>query len=66
MRLVFVMTAVLALSACSTGRFEPAGSFTDPLCMPDGSVTFYEFANSTGKYDDTRASKANCPWNKKG
>ncbi|MGE5503278.1 MAG: hypothetical protein ACM31L_02535 [Actinomycetota bacterium] len=55
----------MTLSACNDGRFEPGGSFLDPLCMPDGSVVFYETPNSKGQYDEVRASKANCPWNKK-
>jgi hypothetical protein len=36
----------------------------DPLCMPDGSVVFYEYPNQQGQYDEVTANKANCPWNK--
>ncbi len=64
MRYVILLAGVLALAACSNGRSEPEGSFFDPVCMPDGSVVFYQYANQSGKYDATQASKANCTWNR--
>lgn len=69
MRYVALLAATLALAACSSGeqtmgRAEPGGSFMDPLCMPDGSVVYYEYANRAGQYDEVTANKANCPWNR--
>jgi hypothetical protein len=70
MRYATLFAGALLLAACSgsgekqMGRAEPGGSFLDPLCMPDGSVVFYEYANRAGQYDEVTASKANCPWNK--
>jgi hypothetical protein len=64
-----VIGATLLLAACSgsgtNGRAEPNSTFADPLCMPDGSVVFYEYANRNGAYDEVTASKANCAWNKR-
>lgn len=70
MRYAALLAATLALAACAgsgertTGRAEPGGSFMDPLCMPDGSVVYYEYANKAGQYDEVTANKANCPWNR--
>ena len=72
MRYVALCAAALLLAGCGmiggdqrvAGRMEPGGSFADPLCMPDGSVVFYEYPNSRGEYDEVTASKANCPWNR--
>jgi|GEM_PF-1042186 len=70
MRTFALLIATLALVACSsgeertTGRMEPGSSFLDPLCMPDGSVVYYEYANRAGQYDEVTANKANCPWNR--
>jgi len=70
MRYAALLAGVLMLAACSgsgertMGRAEPGGSAFDPLCMPDGSVVFYEYANRAGQYDEVTANKANCPWNK--
>lgn len=70
MRYAALLAAVLVLAACSNsgertmGRAEPGGSMLDPLCMPDGSVVYYEYANRAGQYDEVTANKANCPWNK--
>lgn len=70
MRYAAALAAILLLGACTanpnqtSGRAEPGGSFLDPLCMPDGSVVYYEYANRAGQYDEVTANKANCPWNK--
>lgn len=69
MRTFALLVAALALVACSSGertmgRAEPGGSVLDPLCMPDGSVVYYEYANRAGQYDEVTANKANCPWNR--
>ncbi len=63
MKIVTALGFALLLAACS-GRAEPQGSFLDPVCMPDGSVSFTQQANADGTYGDPRASKANCSWNK--
>ena len=68
-RASLVIGATLLLAACSSsgtdGRMEPGSTLADPLCMPDGSVVFYEYANRAGAYDEVTASKANCPWNRR-
>jgi hypothetical protein len=70
MRYVSLCAGALLLAGCGmmatqqAGRMEPGGSFADPLCMPDGSVVYYEYANKNGQYDEVTASKANCPWSR--
>ncbi len=68
MRYTVFLAGALLLAACSgsdrMSRAEPGGSVFDPLCMPDGSVVFYEYANKAGQYDEVTANKANCPWNR--
>jgi len=64
MRYVLFIAAVLTLAACGNSRDEPNGSFLDPVCMPDGSVVYRQYPNSSGTFDATQASKANCPWNR--
>ena len=62
---VLLLGSAVALSACGAGRAEPGGSFFDPLCMPDGSVVFYEYSRPDGSYDTTTAKRENCPWFKR-
>lgn len=71
MRYLALCVGALLLAGCGMmgeqragGRMEPGGSFADPLCMPDGSVVYYEYPNKSGQYDEVTASKANCPWNR--
>jgi hypothetical protein len=64
MRYAVLAVTALLIAACSGGRSEPGGSFADPLCMPDGTVVFYEYPSKSGQYDEVTATKANCPWNK--
>jgi hypothetical protein len=61
MRYAVIGALMLGLTACAD-RPEPGGSFTDPLCMPDGSVVFFEYKRKDGTYDETTAKKENCPW----
>jgi len=63
MKTIAALGVLLMLAACS-GRSEPQGSFLDPVCMPDGSVSFFQPANSKGGYDEPVAKKENCAWNK--
>ena len=65
MKYLGLAACILALGACTDGRFEPGGSFLDPLCMPDGSVVFYEYPNKAGQFDEVKANKGNCVWNQK-
>ena len=65
MRVLVASLLLLGLSACAGGRTEPGGSVFDPLCMPDGSVVFYEYPNKAGQFDEVTANKQNCVWNKK-
>ena len=65
MRAVLAGLSLFALAACADGRPEPGGSLFDPLCMPDGSVVFYEYPNKAGQFDEVTANKQNCVWNKK-
>jgi hypothetical protein len=61
MRYAVIGALMLGLTACAD-RPEPGGSFLDPLCMPDGSVVFFEYKKKDGTYDETTAKKENCPW----
>jgi hypothetical protein len=63
MKTIAAFGLVILLAACA-GRSEPEGSFLDPVCMPDGSVSFRQNPTDTGEYATPRATKANCPWNK--
>jgi hypothetical protein len=62
MKTIAAIGMLLMLAAC--GRAEPNGSFFDPVCMPDGSVSFFQPANASGGYDEPRAKKEYCSWNK--
>ena len=64
MRYILFVLAAMTLVACGGGRSEPQGSVLDPVCMPDGSVVYRQYPNTSGQYDATQASKANCPWNR--
>ena len=63
MRYAILIAGALILTACG-GRDEPNGSFLDPVCMPDGSVVYQQYPNTSGQYDATQASKAYCSWNR--
>lgn len=63
MKYAVMAAALLGLAACGD-RAEPGGSFADPLCMPDGSVVWYEYKKKDGTFDETTAKKENCPWYK--
>ncbi|WP_096701176.1 hypothetical protein [Magnetospirillum sp. 15-1] len=63
-KIILAMGAVLLLAGCGAGRWEPFGGITDPVCMPDGSVSFYQQADDKGNLGTPRATKENCPWNK--
>lgn len=63
-KIILAMGTVMLLAGCGPGRWEPFGGFTDPVCMPDGSVSFYQEADAKGNLGTPRATKENCPWNK--
>ncbi|CAA7627718.1 conserved hypothetical protein [Candidatus Terasakiella magnetica] len=63
-KVILTLGTVLLLAGCSDGRFEPFGGFLDPVCMPDGSVAFYQEADANGQLGEPRAKKENCSWNK--
>lgn len=67
MKLGVVMTAFAAivLAGCASGESRPAGSFLNPVCAPDGSVVYTQYANKEGSFDGVKASLENCPWYKK-
>jgi len=58
------VAALLLLAGCVNGRFEPFGGVADPVCMPDGSVAFYQQAHADGSLGQPVARKEYCPWNK--
>jgi hypothetical protein len=61
MKYAFLAAALLGLAACGD-RFQPGGSFTDPVCMPSGGVALWEFKRTDGSFDEVTAKKENCPW----
>ena len=67
MKTVAAIGMLALLAACGTGssRPEPAGTFLDPVCMPDGSVVYNQLANDDGKYNTPVAKAEYCPWYKK-
>lgn len=67
MRIGLVVLALgsVLLAACAGGSSRSAGgSFLNPVCAPDGSVVYRQYANSGGMYDGVKASVENCSWNK--
>lgn len=63
MKTLAVVGMLVLLAGCA-GRGEPEGSFFDPVCMPDGSVSWRQLSDDKGEYAKPIATKANCPWNK--
>lgn len=63
MKAIAAIGLLILLAGCA-GRGEPEGSFLDPVCMPDGSVSWRQLSNDKGEFTTPIASKANCPWNK--
>ncbi len=62
---VTLTLALIALAGCSQGRdSQKVGSVLDPLCAPDGSVVYVQYSDSKGEFNDLKASRANCAWNK--
>lgn len=63
--LAVLIVSSFVLAACAGGDSRTAGSALNPLCAPDGSVVYTQYANSAGSFDGVKASTENCPWNKK-
>lgn len=63
MKAIVAIGLMILLTGCA-GRGEPEGSFLDPVCMPDGSVSWRQLSNDKGEFTTPIATKANCPWNK--
>lgn len=63
MKYAALAAIIVGLSACAD-RMQPGGSILDPVCMPDGSVVLSEYKRPDGTFDETTASKKNCPWNR--
>jgi hypothetical protein len=59
---LIALGSLLVLSGC--GRPQPEGSLFHPVCMPDGSVVFWQQPDANGTYGKPVASHANCAWNK--
>jgi ABC-type glycerol-3-phosphate transport system substrate-binding protein len=56
-----MMRLLLLALAAAGGLSGCTGRFSDPLtCLPDGSVTVWEYPNSQGSYDGLKSSSANC------
>ncbi len=64
-KIILALGTVLMLTACGPGRWEPFGAFTDPVCLKDGSVSFYQQADDKGNLGDPIAKKEYCAWNMK-
>ncbi len=62
--LAVLIVSSFILAACGGTSSRSAGSALDPLCAPDGSVVYTQYANSVGSYDGVKASRDFCPWNK--
>lgn len=67
--LALALGSAIALAGCAGGKTEPepesSGSIMDPVCMPDGSVSYNVVANDQGTFGKPLASRENCPWNRK-
>ena len=61
--LAVLIVSSFFLAACGSSGSRSAGSAMDPLCAPDGSVVYTQYANSAGSYDGVKASRDFCPWN---
>lgn len=65
-RVLMMLMLAGVLAGCSSVRDSRyLGQIFDPLCAPDGSVVYVQFTDSKGEYNKLRASRENCPWNKK-
>ena len=65
MRIAMALLVAAVLGACQQPDRESRLADTwlsGPMCAPDGSVVWVEFANSTGDFDDIETSHENCPW----
>jgi hypothetical protein len=61
-----VLLGCVALASCASGGRDSrsVGSIADPLCAPDGSVVYVQYADSEGNFNEMTASRDNCSWNK--
>jgi hypothetical protein len=64
-KIVLALGTVMLLAGCGPGRWEPFGAFTDPVCLKDGSVAFYQQADTKGNLGDPIAKREYCTWNAK-
>jgi hypothetical protein len=62
--ILLLAVAALGLAACGGNSRGAGGSFLDPVCAPDGSIVYVQYANMNGTFDGVQASKENCTWNK--
>ncbi len=58
MRFLAIVAVVVVLFGCGEGR--RVGTLFELVCMPDGSVVFYQYTNSQGSYAGAKASAENC------
>ena len=63
-KVVFAALCVAVLSACGDRQSRYVGNVNDPICAPDGSVVFVQYATAKGDFPTVRASRENCGWNK--
>ena len=64
-KLVLAAVCLTVLAACADRERKYVGNVSDPLCAPDGSVVFYQYATAKGNFPAVRATRENCAWNKK-
>ena len=64
-RLTVSLLLVVTLSGCLSSRdTRYIGNFSNPLCAPDGSVIYFQYADLKGEFPEPTSKTANCPWNK--
>lgn len=61
--ILVLAVASMALAACGGNSRSAGGSIFDPVCAPDGSIVYVQYANSQGSFDGVQASRENCSWN---
>jgi len=62
-----ILLGFIVLAGCASGGRDSrsVGSIADPFCAPDGSVVYVQYADSQGNFNEMKASRENCSWNKK-
>ena len=60
-RLIIAVACLTVPAACSDRKLRYVGNINDPLCAPDGSVVYVQYATDKGNFP-AHASRASRSW----